>query len=173
MESEATGEDYLFGIDLGTTNTRLAVAAGKGLPVVCCFGDKYTLPSVVTFASKCVYVGRVAVQHEYLKRPKNTIQCVQRLMGRTVAEFAEKGEDKLILYDSKAGKMDSVVINVSFLTKKRSLEPELLSAKILRRVRHQIHTYYMVKRSPKCVTSVPVYFNQKQRYATRMAGKIV
>ena len=134
--------------------------------MVCNFGGKYKLPSVVTFSSEYVYVRHAAVQHEDFKRPKNTIRCVKRLMSRTVAELSEKGEDRLISYNYKAGKTDSVVVNVSFLDKSRSLEPELLSTMILRHVRHQIHTYYKVKGSPKCVISVPAYFNQKQRYAT-------
>ena len=77
------------------------------------------------FSSEFVYVGHAIVQHEELTRPKNTIRCVTRLMGRTVAELAEKGEDKPISYDIKARRTDSVVVNVSFLDKNRSLEPEL------------------------------------------------
>ena len=54
MEPEAVDENYVLVIDLGTTNTCVAVATGKGFPVVCNFRSKYTLPSVVAFISDCV-----------------------------------------------------------------------------------------------------------------------
>ena len=57
----------------------MAVVTVKGLPVVCNFGGKYTLPSVVIFSSESVYIWHAAVQHEDLKRPKNTILSVKCL----------------------------------------------------------------------------------------------
>ena len=115
MEQESIGENYLFRIDLDTTNTFVAVATGKGLPVICNFDGKYKLLSVVTFSSECVYIGHAAVQHEDLMRSKNAIRYAKRLMGRTVAEIADRSEEKLISYDYKAEKTDNVVVNVSFL----------------------------------------------------------
>ena len=117
MEPEAIDENNMFGIDLVTTSMCVALATGEGIPVACSLGGKYTLAQVVTFTSDYVYVGRAAVQHEDLKRPKNTIRCVKRLMGRTVAELGETGEDKLFSYDYKTGKADSVVVSVIFLTR--------------------------------------------------------
>ena len=61
MEPEAIDESYVFGIDLSTTNTCAAVATGKRLSVFCNLSGKYTLPSLVTFTSECVYVGYAAV----------------------------------------------------------------------------------------------------------------
>ena len=95
----------------------MAVATGKGIPVVCSFRDKYTFSSFVIFSSECVYVAHASAHHKDLKRPKNTIRCVRRMMDRTVAELAEKDEDSFISYDCKVGKTDSVVVNVSFLDK--------------------------------------------------------
>ena len=162
----------MFGIDLGTTNTCVAVSTGRTKPTVCNFGGKYTLPSVVTFSDKCFSVGHGAIEQEDRTHPEQTIKCVKRLMGRSWEEIVKNGEDKLVSYTCTQNADGLPQISVDYRGKTRKLPPEFISAMILDHVRRKIEETYAIKKHPNVVITVPAYFSQKQRHATRAAGKI-
>ena len=89
---------YVFGIDLGTTNSCVAVAHSKGKLEVISFGGKYIMPSVVTFSRSSFHVGHEALIHEDMKKTHQIIRCDKRLIGRSCAEIANKNEDDVITF---------------------------------------------------------------------------
>ena len=121
MSAEAD-TSMVFGIDLGTTNTCVAIATGKGKHTVCNFGGKCTLPSVVSFTERLFYIGHSAVQKEGIKNREQTVRCAKRLMGRTTEEIKENGEDKLINYKYGESKDGTSVVHLQYRSKTRSLQ---------------------------------------------------
>ena len=156
----------VVGIDLGTTNSCVAVMEG-GKPTVIANAEGFrTTPSVVAYTkNQDKLVGQIA-KRQAVMNPENTFYSVKRFIGRRVDEVNE--ESKEVSYTvEKAGanvKIKSPVLNKQFA-------PEEISAEVLRKLAEDAGKY-LGETVTQAVITVPAYFNDSQRQATKDAGKI-
>ena len=157
--------DKVIGIDLGTTNSVVAVMEGGDPVVIPNAEGGRTTPSVVGFTKDGErLVGQVA-KRQAVTNPQNTVFSIKRFMGRKSAEVPE--ETKRVPYKVLAGQNDMTSVEVQG---KRYTPPEI-SAMILQKMRQTAEDYLGQKVS-RAVITVPAYFNDAQRQATKDAGKI-
>jgi molecular chaperone DnaK len=157
----------VVGIDLGTTNSVVAVMEG-GKPVVIANSEGMrTTPSVVGFNKDGeLLVGQMARRQAVLN-PQNTFYAIKRFMGRKYAEL--QPESKRVAYTIRRDDFGNIKILCPRL--KQEFAPEEISAKILRKLAEEA-TRYLGEPVTGAVITVPAYFNDSQRQATRDAGKI-
>ncbi len=155
------------GIDLGTTNSVIAVMEG-GEPVVIPNSEgARTTPSVVAFTKSGErLVGQLA-RRQAAVNPENTVYSIKRFMGRKYVEV--ESERKIVPYDVKPGKDDRVVVRIPNVDKE--FTPEEISAMILQKLKTDAEAYLGEKVTDAVIT-VPAYFNDSQRQATKNAGQI-
>jgi len=155
------------GIDLGTTNSVIAVMEG-GEPVVIPNSEgSRTTPSVVAFTKSGErLVGQLA-RRQAAVNPENTVSSIKRFMGRKFAEV--DSERKIVPYEVKTGKDDRVVVKIPNADKE--FTPEEISAMILQKLKSDAEAYLGEKVTDAVIT-VPAYFNDSQRQATKNAGQI-
>ena len=153
------------GIDLGTTNSVVSVMeAGKPVVIVNPEGGR-TTPSVVAFSSKGEQlVGQVA-RRQAAMNPENTLYSVKRFIGRRYSEVVD--ERKLVPYKVVEGPNDSVRFDI----RGKLYSPEEISAVVLKRMVDDASKYLGEKITDAIIT-IPAYFNDAQRQATKDAGKI-
>jgi molecular chaperone DnaK len=156
------------GIDLGTTNSVIAVMEG-GEPVVIPNSEgSRTTPSVVAFTKSGErLVGQLA-RRQAAVNPDNTIYSIKRFMGRKFGEV--ESERKIVPYAVKSGKDDRVVVEAPNATNKE-FTPEEISAMTLQKLKADAEAYLGEKVTDAVIT-VPAYFNDSQRQATKNAGQI-
>ena len=160
-------KEKVIGIDLGTTNSVVAVVMG-GEPVVIPNpeGERVT-PSVVAFKETGeIIVGSIA-KRQAITNPENTVYSVKRFMGRRYNEVTE--EIRRVPYKVVAGRNDRVEIYIPAVGK--NFTPEQISAEILRYLKKAAEEY-LGEPVTKAVITVPAYFNDAQRQATKDAGRI-
>ena len=155
----------VIGIDLGTTNSCVAVLeGGEPTVIVNAEGDR-TTPSVVSFrAGGDRIVGKPA-KNAAVTEPKNTIYSIKRFMGRSFDEVSS--ELKGIAYDMERGKDGRCAVKVDG----KDYTPEEISAMILGKLKADAEKY-LGEKVTEAVITVPAYFNDAQRQATKDAGKI-
>ena len=157
--------DKVIGIDLGTTNSVVSVMEGGDPVVIPNSEGGRTTPSVVGFTKDGErLVGQVA-KRQAVTNPQNTIFSIKRFMGRKMSEVTE--EIKRVPYKVVAGQNDLAMVEVQG---KRYSPPEI-SAMILQKMK-QTAEDYLGHSVSKAVVTVPAYFNDSQRQATKDAGKI-
>ncbi|MBI3989594.1 MAG: Hsp70 family protein, partial [candidate division NC10 bacterium] len=157
----------VIGIDLGTTNSVVAVMEG-GDPVVIpnAEGGRLT-PSVVAFTKDGEQlVGQVA-KRQAIVNPENTIFSIKRFMGRRFDEVQQ--EIKLVPY--KVAKAANGDARVELPSVNKQFSPPEISAKILQKLKTDAEAY-LGEKITQAVITVPAYFNDSQRQATKDAGKI-
>ncbi len=155
----------IIGIDLGTTNSVVAVMEG-GKPTVITNpeGSRLT-PSVVAFTDKNEeLVGQLA-KRQAVTNPANTVYSIKRFMGRRHGEVAS--EEKLVPYKVKGGADEPVKVEA----RGKAYTPPEISAKILQNLKHTAEAY-LGQTVERAVITVPAYFNDAQRQATKDAGAI-
>jgi molecular chaperone DnaK len=155
------------GIDLGTTNSVIAVMEG-GEPVVVPNSEgSRTTPSVVAFTKTAErLVGQLA-RRQAAVNPENTIYSIKRFMGRRFSEV--ESERRIVSYKVKPGPDDRVLVEVPNAGK--DFTPEEISAMILQKLKADAEAYLGEKVTDAVIT-VPAYFNDSQRQATKNAGQI-
>jgi len=157
--------DKVIGIDLGTTNSVVAVMEGGDPVVIPNAEGGRTTPSVVGFTKDGErLVGQVA-KRQAVTNPQNTVFSIKRFMGRKMSEVQE--EIKRVPYKVVSGPNDTVMVEVQG----KKYSPPEISAMILQKMRQTAEDYLGQKVS-KAVVTVPAYFNDAQRQATKDAGKI-
>jgi molecular chaperone DnaK len=155
----------VIGIDLGTTNSCVAVLEGGEPTVIPNAEGGRTTPSVVAFTREGErLVGQVA-KRQAVTNPENTVFSIKRFMGRKFSEISE--EAKMVPYKVGAASNGDVRVEV---TGKQYSPPEI-SAMILQKLK-QAAEDYLGEKVTKAVITVPAYFNDSQRQATKDAGKI-
>lgn len=160
----AAGEK-IIGIDLGTTNSVVAVMEGGEAKVIPNAEGNRTTPSVVAFTDKGeTLVGDLA-RRQAVTNPTKTVYSVKRFMGRRHNEVA--GEEKMVPYEITGGADDYVKIKAG----DEEMTPPEVSAKTLRKLKESAESYLGHKVN-KAVVTVPAYFNDAQRQATKDAGEI-
>ena len=155
----------IIGIDLGTTNSVVAVMEG-GKPVVVTNSEgSRTTPSVVAFTDKDErLVGQVA-KRQAITNPENTVFSIKRFMGRRFDEVTE--EMRMVPYKVVRGEKADATVQ----TRGKSLSPPEISAAILQKMRQSAEDY-LGEKVTRAVITVPAYFNDAQRQATKDAGQI-
>lgn len=155
----------IIGIDLGTTNSVVAVMEGGEAKVLQNEEGGRTTPSVVGYDDKGnVLVGQIA-KRQAITNPENTIYSIKRFMGRRFNEVGE--ETRLVPYKIERGMNDSAVV----LAQGKQVTPPEVSAKILQKLKKAAEDY-LGATVDSVVITVPAYFNDSQRQATKDAGRI-
>ena len=154
----------IIGIDLGTTNSCVAVMEGGKPKVIPSAEGENLIPSVVEPVKNLV--GRLA-KRQMVLNPKNTIYSIKRLMGRKINDKQVEKAKKMVPYEIKAGKNDMAVVEVAG----KEYTPQEISAKILQKAKTDAEAYLGTK-VEEAVITVPAYFNDAQRQATKQAGEI-
>jgi len=155
----------IIGIDLGTTNSVVAVMEGSAPKVLVNASGSRLTPSVVGFTDKGErLVGQIA-KHQQVTNPENTVFSIKRFMGRRHNEVAS--EEKIVPYQITGGPAELVKVDV----RGKEYTPPEISAMTLQDLKKTAEDY-LGEKVDKAVITVPAYFNDSQRQATKDAGKI-
>ncbi|MBR0237534.1 MAG: molecular chaperone DnaK [Thermoguttaceae bacterium] len=160
----AKGEK-IIGIDLGTTNSVVSVMEGNEPTVIANLEGNRLTPSVVAFNDDNETIVGEPAKRQAVTNPKRTISSIKRFMGRRQNEVAV--EEKMVPYRVIGTGDDYVKVEVNG----REYTPSEISAKVLRKLKEAAESYLGHKVS-KAVITVPAYFNDAQRQATKDAGQI-
>ncbi len=157
--------ERIIGIDLGTTNSVVAIMEGGEVKVIQNEEGGRTTPSVVAYDDKGgVLVGQIA-KRQAITNPENTIYSIKRFMGRRIGEVGE--ETRQVPYRVERGDNDLAAVRV----RGKVLTPPEISAKVLGKLKKAAEDYLGHPVSAAVIT-VPAYFNDSQRQATKDAGRI-
>lgn len=155
----------VLGIDLGTTNSCMAVIeAGEPTIIPNAEGGR-TTPSVVGFSKKGELLVGQAGKKQAISNPKNTVSSIKRFMGRRYAEV--KNERSQVHYEVVKGPKNDARAKIG----EKEYTPQEISAMIVRKMKADAENY-LGEKITEAVITVPAYFNDSQRQATKEAGKI-
>ena len=155
----------IIGIDLGTTNSCVAVMEGNEPKVITNSEGDRTTPSVVGYKSDTERVVGKPAKNQMVTNPNNTVYSIKRFMGR---KFHEVGEEiKLTPYKVVAGPNDEIKVDI----RGKLLSPQEISAEVLMKMKKTAEEY-LGESVSEAVITVPAYFNDAQRQATKDAGRI-
>ncbi|WGH26711.1 MAG: molecular chaperone DnaK [Candidatus Shikimatogenerans bostrichidophilus] len=154
----------IIGIDLGTTNSCVAVMEGQNPVVIPNSEGKRTTPSIVAFIENDKKVGDLA-KRQSVTNPKKTIFSIKRFIGRKYNEVIK--EIKNFPYIIKKGKNDNPCVEIE----NKLYTPQEISSIILQKLKKDAEEY-LGQKVDKAVITVPAYFNDSQRQATKEAGEI-
>jgi len=154
----------IIGIDLGTTNSCVAVMEGGSPKVIHSAEGRNVIPSIVDPIKNIV--GDVA-KRQMVLNSKSTIYSIKRLVGRKFTDPSVQTDAKWLPYTVKAGKNDMAVVEVEG----RQFSPQEISAKILSKIKADAEKY-LGEKVTRAVITVPAYFDDAQRQATKQAGEI-
>ena len=155
----------IVGIDLGTTNSVVAVMEGSSPKVLINSSGSRLTPSVVGFTDKGERLMGQIARHQQVTNPENTVFSIKRFMGRRHNEVSS--EEKIVPYKITGGPEELVKVGV----RDKEYTPPEISAMILQDLRKTAEDYLGEKVTDAVIT-VPAYFNDSQRQATKDAGKI-
>ena len=155
------------GIVLGTTNSVVAVVEGGEPDVISTSEGSRTMPSVVGFKSNGEKLVGVVAKRQALVNPTNTVYSIKRFMGHKLTEV--KAEAERVGYKVKADKKGNAVAHIPAMD--RDYTPEEISAMILQKLKTDAEAY-LGETVDQAVITVPAYFNDSQRKATKDAGEI-
>ena len=154
----------IIGIDLGTTNSCVAVMDGNEPVVIANSEGDRTTPSVVAFKGDERLVGKPA-KNQMVTNPENTIYSIKRFMGRKFHEVSQ--EISMVPYNVVAGPNDEIRIDING----KLYSPQEISAIVLQKMKKTAEDF-LGEEVTEAVITVPAYFNDAQRQATKDAGKI-
>src|SRR6476661_8169358 len=160
----AAGEK-IIGIDLGTTNSVVAIMEGSEPKVIANAEGNRLTPSVVAFTEKGETLVGEPARRQAVTNPTRTVYSIKRFMGRRHSEV--ETEEKMVPYKVIGGSNDYVKVKAG----DKEFSPQEVSAKILRKLKEAAESYLGHKVN-KAVITVPAYFNDAQRQATKDAGQI-
>ncbi|TXT21987.1 MAG: heat shock 70 kDa protein mitochondrial-like [Planctomycetota bacterium] len=158
--------EKVIGIDLGTTNSVVSIMEGGEVKVLANLEGNRLTPSIVAFTDKGETLVGDPARRQAVTNPRNTIYSIKRFMGRRHSEVAS--EEKLVPYKIVGGPADYVKVETG--NGKQHTPPEI-SALVLRKLKEAAESYLGHKVN-KAVITVPAYFNDAQRQATKDAGQI-
>jgi molecular chaperone DnaK len=156
----------IIGIDLGTTNSCVAVIENGKAKVIENSEGARTTPSIVAYAEEEILVGASA-KRQAVTNPKNTIYAAKRLIGRKFKEEAVQKDIDLMPYQIVESDNGDAWVKVN----NKELAPPQISAEVLRKMKKTAEDY-LGETVTQAVITVPAYFNDSQRQATKDAGKI-
>ena len=155
----------VLGIDLGTTNSCMAVMEGGQATVIPNKEGARTTPSIVAFTKTGETLVGQAAKRQAVTNPKSTIYSIKRFMGRRFDEMAE--EIKMVPYEVVRAANGDAAVKVA----DRQYSPQEISAMILRKLKEDAESF-LGEKITEAVITVPAYFNDAQRQATKDAGRI-
>ena len=155
----------VIGIDLGTTNSCVAVLEGQEPTVIANLEGSRTTPSIVAFAKDGERLVGAAAKRQAVTNPENTVFSIKRFMGRLHNEVTS--EEKIVPYTITENEKGAVLVKIGNDT----FTPPEISAMILRSMKKAAENY-LGEEVVQAVVTVPAYFNDSQRQATKDAGKI-
>lgn len=161
----AVSGEKIIGIDLGTTNSVVSIMEGGEPRVIANQEGSRTTPSVIAFTTKGETLVGEPAKRQAVTNPQNTIYSIKRFMGRRHREV--ESEEKLVSYKVVGGVADYVKVDVHG----KEYTPPEISALVLRKLKEAAENYLGHKVN-KAVITVPAYFNDAQRQATKDAGQI-
>ncbi|MCB9034256.1 MAG: molecular chaperone DnaK [Chitinophagales bacterium] len=155
----------IIGIDLGTTNSCVAVMEGNEPVVITTEEGRRTLPSIVGFLENGERKVGEPAKRQAITNPKNTVSSIKRFMGKKFSEISN--EKKYVSYDIEKGDNDTVRVKIM----DRLYTPQEISAIILQKCKKMAEDY-LGQDINEAVITVPAYFNDAERQATKEAGTI-
>jgi molecular chaperone DnaK len=156
----------IIGIDLGTTNSCVAVMqSGKPTVIQNAEGSR-TTPSVIGFTKGERLVGQIA-KNQLITNHKNTVYSIKRFVGRNISEVKE--ETSIVGFKVKAASNGEVIVHIE--SEKKDFTPQEISAMTLKKMKETAEAF-LGTTVTEAVITVPAYFNDAQRQATKDAGKI-
>jgi molecular chaperone DnaK len=156
----------VIGIDLGTTNSCVAILDGNKAKVIENSEGDRTTPSVIAYTENETLVG-MSANRQRITNPKNTVYAIKRLIGRRFKDEVVQKDIDLMPFDIVEAENGDAWVSVNG----RTMAPPQVSAEILKKMKKTAEDYLGEKVSDAVVT-VPAYFNDAQRQATKDAGKI-
>ena len=165
-DKKSTKTGKIIGIDLGTTNSAVAIMEGGTPKIIPTAEGGNTFPSIVAFKKDEVVVGDPA-KRQMVLNPGTTVNSIKRFMGRKFSDKVVKNATKHISYELVAGKDGMATAKISGKT----YTPQEISAKILQKAKTDAESY-LGSKVERAVITVPAYFNDAQRQATKQAGQI-
>ncbi len=157
----------VLGIDLGTTNSCMAIIEGGEPKVIPNKEGNRTTPSVVAFTKTGERLVGQSAKRQAITNPENTVFSAKRFIGRRMDEVER--ESKLVPFKTKAGKHGEVAIHIPM--ENRDFTPPEISAMVLQKLKTDAEAY-LGEPIRQAVITVPAYFNDSQRQATKDAGQI-
>ncbi len=155
----------IVGIDLGTTNSVVAVMEGKDVTVITNAEGSRLTPSVVAFTDKGERLVGALARRQAIMNPQNTVYSIKRFMGRRRTEVGT--EEKMVPYRVVGGNEEEVAVEI----RGRRYTPPDISAMVLQSLKETAEAY-LGEPVKEAVITVPAYFNDSQRQATKDAGRI-
>ncbi|MBX3096042.1 MAG: molecular chaperone DnaK, partial [Fimbriimonadaceae bacterium] len=157
----------VVGIDLGTTNSVVAIMEGGEPKVITTSEGTRTLPSVVAFRTNGERLVGATAKRQAMTNPANTVASIKRFMGHRLDEVSE--EAKRVSYKAMTDKKGNMVVQIPAVDKQ--FTPEEISAMILQKLKADAEAY-LGETVDQAVITVPAYFDDSQRTATKNAGEI-
>lgn len=155
----------IIGIDLGTTNSKVAIMEGGKPTMIPNKDGAYLLPSVVGFTADGERLVGVTAKRQAITNPANTVYSIKRFIGRRRHEVRE--EEKMVPYKIEGPSDDFIKVRI----KDKTYTPQEISAMVLTTIKEAAEEYLGTKITEAVIT-IPAYFNDSQRQATKDAGKI-
>jgi molecular chaperone DnaK len=159
----------IIGIDLGTTNSVVAVMEGGNPTVIANAEGNRTTPSVVAFNKNGERLVGITAKRQAVVNPENTVYSVKRLMGRRADDPETQKARKMVSYGITDGPNGDA--RVSIPIKSKVYTPQEISAMVLAKLKRDAENY-LGEEVKQAVITVPAYFNDSQRQATKDAGQI-
>ena len=165
--------EVVIGIDLGTTNSCVAIWRNESIEIIPNSEGRRTTPSIIGFLPDGQRIVGDAAKSQAASNPTNTIYDVKRLIGRRIKDHDVVEDLNRLSYKVGGGGEDGEkpTISVEYKEEKHEFAPEELSAMVLRKMKQTAESYLNTKVT-KAVITVPAYFNDSQRNATKTAGAI-
>ncbi len=161
----------ILGIDLGTTNSAMAVVEGGEPKILENSEGNRTTPSIVAMSKNNERLAGVLAKRQAITNPHNTIFSVKRLIGRKFSDPEVARDKKLLPYELRESKTGGVEVKMGDSPDERWYTPEEISAMILQKMKHDAEDR-LGEKIEEAVITVPAYFDDSQRKATKDAGEI-
>ena len=163
-------QEYSIGIDLGTTNSCVAIWRNQNLEIIPDSFGNHTIPSIVAFGKKTKFIGREAKNQTEIN-PENCFYEVKRLIGRKYQDQTVQNDLEFLTYQIGEDDQGNVILKTHEIPTKPIITPEEISAQILVKLKNQAEAY-LKQPIRKAVITVPAYFTDAQREATKDAAQI-
>ncbi len=157
----------ILGIDLGTTNSAMAIMEGGEPQILENAEGARTTPSVVAIAKNGERLVGALAKRQAVTNPKNTIYGIKRFMGHRATDSAVEHDKEVVPYEIRADNDGGVLVHLG----EKNYRPEEVSAMILGKLKEDAQTK-LGETITEAIITVPAYFDDAQRSATKAAGKI-
>ncbi|MEQ6886572.1 molecular chaperone DnaK [Salicola sp. Rm-C-2C1-2] len=157
----------IIGIDLGTTNSCVAIPDGDGVKVIENAEGDRTTPSIVAYTDEGETLVGQAAKRQAVTNPKNTLYAIKRLIGRAYNDDVVQKDINMVSYDIVKNDNGDAWVQV----KDEKMAPPQVSAEVLKKMKRTAEDY-LGETVTEAVVTVPAYFNDNQRQATKDAGRI-